>query len=270
MKREIAAFIFSFLIVGTALAGPIESSDLPPPAESNSLDSAKLRGLIDKTLNEPSARQAEAQSLAHEDWNAFYSAELWLEGVPEPEGVSLDALAQKQKRYPSYGAVDTPVKKVPTAYKWENGNWRANVTTDVTTATSPTSPVLVPELNASALDPNGGSGTLKGRVEYDLNAWQFYGGTNRSLVANQNGTVGVSNNFTGGTYYNLPPSFFGGKVGTGFEVDPLGDAKTRVEYRKTIGDIEGFLSAERSVPFQTTTPDVTGNHGLKAGFNRKF
>ncbi|MBY0532105.1 MAG: hypothetical protein K2P86_09060 [Xanthobacteraceae bacterium] len=268
MKREIAATIFTMLLAGTALAGPIEQSELPPPSQKETPDSAQLRGLIENTLNERH-QTAQAPSLAHEDWNIYSSAELWLDGIPESEGISLDALAQKQKRYPGYNTVEEKSNSIPTAYNWQRGNLKANVGTNVTAASA--TPTVIPtDIYAGTLANSGGTGAIDGRLEYDLNTWQLYGGTKRSLVANPDGTVSVNNNFTGGTYYNLPPSLLGGKVGTGFEVNPTGDAKTRLEYRQIIGNTEGFLAAERTTPFQHLGPDVTGVNGLKAGINRKF
>jgi hypothetical protein len=252
MKREFAAIISSALLMGTALAGPIEQIDLPPPS----------------TQHEQKPAAAE-QNAMHEDWNAFSPADVWLSDIPESEGISLDTLAKKVKRYPSYNAVEERNDKLPTAYNWNRGNWRANFGTNVTTATASSS-VIPTDIYAGNVSPSGGTGAIDGRLEYDVNAWQFYGGTRRSLVANPDGTLGVNNNFTGGTYYNLPPSLLGGKVGTGFEVNPVGDAKTRLEYRKMFGNTEGFLAAERTTPFQHSGPDVTGVNGLKAGINRKF
>jgi hypothetical protein len=278
MKRELAATIFSALLAGTALAGPIESSQLPPPAQNSTLDDAKLRGLIENALNEnkqtpaaqtPAAKGPLAQTIRHEDWDSFSSAELWLEGIPETDGISLDALARNVQRYPGYRAVDSQSPSVPTAYTWNRGSWKANVGTNVTTATSPTTVIPV-EAYAGTITPYGGAGAIDGRVEYDVSAWQFYGGTKRALVANPDGTLAANNNINGGTYYNLPPSLLGGKVGTGFEVNPIGDAKTRLEYRQMFGNTEGFLAAERSTPFQHATPDITPVNGLKAGINRKF
>jgi hypothetical protein len=267
MKREFAATLFSIFLAGTALAGPIESSELPPPAQNQSADSDKLRGIIENVLRDKKETPP-AQSFQHEDWNAYSSAELWLQGIPESEGISLDALATKARSNAGYGAVEEN-KSVPTAFTWNRGNWRANVGTNVTTASA--SPTVIPtEIYAGNISPSGGSGAINGRLEYDLNSWQFYGGTKRAIVANADGTLAVDNNFVGGTYYNLPPSLIGGKVGTGFEVNPVGDAKTKLEYRKMFGDIEGFLAAERTTPFQHSGPDVTGVNGLKAGINRKF
>ncbi len=270
MKREFAAIFFSMLLAGTAAAEPIETSELPPPAQSS--DSAELRGLIDKTLNQATQPALGAASApAAETWATPFSAELWLEGVPEPEGVRLDALAKTQKRYPGFQPVGEETKKIPTAYKWDAGNWRANISTSVAANAATTNPAALPELDPNAFSPSGGNGYIDGRVAYDLNTWQFYGGTRRSLAANPDGTLALSNNFLGGTYYKLPSSQFDGKIGTGFEVNPLGDAKTRIEYRQLFGtNTEGFLSAERSSPFQPVTPDPVSNHGLKAGINRKF
>ena len=252
MKREYAATIFSMLLAGTALAGPIEQIDLPPPSAQNE--------------QKPTAAE---QTLLHEDWNAFSSADVWLQDIPESEGISVDALATKVKRYPSYNTVEERNEKLPTGYSWNRGSWRANFGTNVTTATAPTT-VIPTDIYAGNVSPSGGTGAIDGRLEYDMNSWQFYGGTRRALVANPDGTVGVNNNFLGGTYYNLPPSVLGGKIGTGFEVNPTGEAKTRLEYRKMFGNTEGFLAAERTTPFQHTGPDVTGVNGLKAGINRKF
>lgn len=241
MKREFAATILSVLLAGTAIAQTIETSELPPPVQSFA-----------------------------PDWSADSSAELWLHGIPEGDSVSIDALAAKQKRYPGYRAVEEKNRKLPTAYNWENGNWRANVGTNVTTA-APSRSVIPDYLNPGATSPSGGAGAINGRLEYDVNAWQFYGGTRRELVANPDGTLATNNKILGGTYYKLPSSVFDGKIGTGFEVNPLGDARTRLEYRQKFGtDIEGFLAAERSMPFQHASPDASGNHGLKAGINRKF
>jgi len=268
MKREFAATIFSMLIVGTALAQSIESSDLPPPAQNETPDSAQLRGLIDNALRERQPTQS-VQSFTPEDWNANSSAELWLQGIPESEGISLDALARKQKRYPGYQDVSETERTIPTTYNWNLGNWKANVGTKITTA-SPTTTVIPNYLNPGATSSSGGTGAINGRIEYDVSSWQFYGGTKRELVANPDGTVAVNNNFLGGTYYNLPPAILGGKIGTGFEVNPVGEAKARLEYRQMFGTTEGFLAAERTTPFQHTGPDVTGVNGLKAGINRKF
>lgn len=267
MKREIAATIFSMLLAGTALAQSIESSELPPPAKTESPDSAKLRGLIDSTLNQHHATPPVQPFVS--DWNTDSSADLWLNGIPDPEGPSLDALAAKQKRYPGYREVQQKDRTIPTAYNWERGNWKANVGTNVTTA-SPSTTIIPAYLNPGYTDPSGGTGAINGRLEYDVNAWQFYGGTRRELVANPDGTLALNNNFTGGTYYRLPSSL-DAKIGTGFEVNPTGDAKTRLEYRQNFGtNTEGFLAAERTTPFQHATPDAAGNHGLKAGINRKF
>ena len=275
MKREFAATIFSIFLAGTALAGPIESSALPPPAPNETLDDAQLRRLIEDTRSErkatPQAHTTSqipaAQTFEYDTWTP--SAELLLEGIPENEGVSIDALATKQKRYPGYNAVEENKGPLPTTYTWDRGKWRANVGTDVTTA-APTPTVVPTDLYAGALSPSGGTGAINGRIEYDVNSWQIYGGTKRAVIAKPDGTLAAENNFQGGTYYNLPPSLLGGKVGTGFEVNPTGDAKTRVEYRQMFGTTEGFLAAERSTPFQHTSPDVTGVNGLKAGINRKF
>jgi hypothetical protein len=267
MKREFAITILSMLLAGTALAGPIESSELPPPAQSETPDSTKLRGPIGSTKQ--NHHTPPAQSFVS-DWNTDSSVELWLDGIPENDGISLDTLAAKQKRYPSYGAVEEKTNKLPTTYNWELGHWRANVGTNVTTATQKQS-VIPDYLNPGASDPSGGTGAFNGRLEYDARAWQFYGGNRRELVANPDGSVAVNNNFLGGTYYKLPSSTVDGKIGTGFEVNPVGDAKARLEYRQKFGtDIEGFLAAERVTPFQHAGPDVTGNNGLKAGINRKF
>ncbi len=259
MKREIAAITFSALLAGTAFADQIERSDLPPPVQAHAPQAGP----------NPHAAATAAQTDLHEDWNAYSSAELWLEGIPESDGISLDALAKKQKRYPGYREVPQRDRSLPTAFKWDQGNWRADFGTNVTTAT--VTPTTIPtELYAYNATPSGGTGAINGRIEYDLNSWQFYGGTRRALVANPDGTLSVNNKFTGGTYYNLPPSLLGGKLGTGFEVDPTGDAKTRLEYRHVFGNTEGFLAAERTTPFQHVGPDVTGTHGLKAGINRRF
>lgn len=267
MKREFAAIIFSMLLAGTALAGPIEQSDLPPLAQNETPDSAQLRGLIDNALRERPTQPA--QSFTPEDWNANSSAELWLQGIPENEGISLDKLAKKQKRYPGYQDAGETDRTIPIAYNWNRGNWKANLGTKITTA-SPMPTVIPDYLNPSATSSSGGAGAINGRIEYDVSSWQFYGGTKRELVANPDGTVAVNNNFLGGTYYNLPPAVLGGKIGTGFEVNPVGEAKTRLEYRQMFGTTEGFLAAERTTPFQHTGPDVTGVNGLKAGINRKF
>lgn len=273
MKREFAATIFLMLLAGTALAGPIESSELPPPEQNESPDGAQLRGLIDNTLNErktASAPQPAAPALQYNEWQP--SAELWLEGVPAPqsEDILLNELAKKQKNYPSYRDVGERDKTIPTAFNWNQGGWKANVGTKITTA-SPSATIIPDYLNPGATAGSGGAGAINGRVEYDVSAWQFYGGTKRELVANPDGTLGVNQNFSGGTYYNLPPTVLGGKIGTGFEVNPVGDAKARLEYRQKFGvDTEGFLAAERTSPFQHTGPDPAGVNGLKAGINRKF
>jgi hypothetical protein len=270
MKREFTATFFSILLAGTALAGPIETSVLPPPAQ-NSADEVKLRGLIEDALkdrNTATSAKTPSPAINYDDWSDFTSAELWLEGIPENDGISLDALAKNAKRYPTYRPVDSQDPSLPTSYTWNRGNWKANVGANVSTASA--TPTVIPTNAYAGSIPNGGTGAINGRLEYDVNAWQFYGGTKRALVANADGTLGVSNNINGGTYYNLPPSLLGGKVGTGFEVNPTGDAKTRLEYRKMFGNTEGFLAAERSTPFQHTGPDVTGVNALKAGINRKF
>lgn len=278
MKREFAATIFSILLAGTALAQPIESSELPAPSQNETPDSARLRGLIDNALNDrkdtpvphTNAQAPAAPSLQYDEWQP--TAELWLDGIPAPQSgdILLDALARKQKHYPAYRDVGERNKAIPTAYNWSYGSWSANVGTKITTA-SPSTSIIPDYLNPGAAAASGGAGAINGRVEYDVSSWQFYGGTKRELVANPDGTLGVNHNFSGGTFYNLPPSVFGGKIGTGFEVNPVGDAKARLEYRQKFGiDTEGFLAAERTTPFQHTGPDPVGVNGLKAGINRKF
>lgn len=286
--REFAAITFLTLFTGAALAGPVESGELTPPAQipdvAKPLDDAQLRGLIEDALKDgrklraaqtnqssPAAQhagKAEVQNLAQEDWNAYSSAELWLEGIPEAPGLSLDTLARRNRLNPAYAGVQREQRTLPTAYEWNNGNWKANFGTNVSTSTATT---VIPSAHyAGAITSSSGAGEFKGRVEYDYNAWQFYGGTQRSVVANADGTISLSNNFLGGTYYNLPDSLLGGKVGTGFEVNPLGDAKTRLEYRQVFGNTEGFIAAERITPFQHTDPDAAGSNALKAGLNRRF
>jgi len=288
MTREFAAITFFAFFTGAALAGPIESSALTPPAPipdaAKPLDDAQLRGLIEDALKDerkqraaqipasaPAAQQAakaELQAAAPEDWNAYSSAELWLEGIPEAPGMSLDIIARRNRLNPAYASVQRELRSLPTSYEWNNGNWKANFGANVSTSTGTT--VIPSPHYAGAISSSSGSGEFKGRVEYDYNAWQFYGGTQRSVVANADGTISLNNNFLGGTYYNLPNSLLGGKVGTGFEVNPLGDAKTRLEYRQMFGNTEGFIAAERITPFQHTDPDATGANALKAGLNRKF
>ncbi|HRF09972.1 MAG TPA: hypothetical protein PL193_15185 [Xanthobacteraceae bacterium] len=286
MTREFAAITFFAFFTGAALAGPIESSALTPPAPipdaAKPLDDAQLRGLIEDALKDerkqrtaqipaPAAQQAakaELPAAAPEDWNAYSSAELWLEGIPEASGLSLDIIARRNRLNPAYASVQRELRSLPTSYEWNNGNWKANFGANVSTSTGTT--VIPSPHYAGAISSSSGSGEFKGRVEYDYNAWQFYGGTQRSVIANADGTISLNNNFLGGTYYNLPNSLLGGKVGTGFEVNPLGDAKTRLEYRQMFGNTEGFIAAERITPFQHTDPDATGANALKAGLNRKF
>lgn len=282
MIREFAAIMIFTLFTGLALATPVVSSELTPPAPipngAKPLDDAQLRGLIEDALKDakqqnaaPTARhasKAEVQNLAQEDWNAYSSAELWLEGIPEADGLSLDTIARRNRVKPAYAGVQRELRTLPTSYQWNNGNWKANFGANVSTATTTT--VIPSEHYAGAITSSSGAGEFKGRVEYDYNAWQFYGGTQRSVVANADGTISINNNFLGGTYYNLPDTLLGGKVGTGFEVNPLGDAKTRLEYRQMFGTTEGFLAAERISPFQHVSPDATGSNALKAGLNRKF
>lgn len=288
MTREFAAIALFAFFTGSALAGPIESSALTPPAPipdaAKPLDDAQLRGLIEDALqderkqrtartplSEPAAQhagKADVPNAAPEDWNPYSSAELWLEGIPEAPGLSLDTIARRNRLNPAYASVQRELRTLPTSYEWNNGNWKANLGTNVSTSMATT---VVPSAHyAGAISSSSGSGEFKGRLEYDYNAWQFYGGTQRSVVANADGTISLNNNFLGGTYYNLPDSLFGGKVGTGFEVNPLGDAKTRLEYRQVFGNTEGFIAAERITPFQHADPDATGSNALKAGLNRKF
>lgn len=265
MKREIAAITFSALLAGAALAGPIESSELPPPAPSAAPESA-LRGPVGDTRNH--GHQAAKASLISSEDLTPYSAELWLEGIPEPDRISLDALAQKIQRYPGYRPVESRKASIPTSLDWNYGNWKANLGASITTATA--QPTVIPvEAYAGSISASGGTGAIDGRIEYDLKTWQFYGGTKHSVIANPDGTIAVNDNFLGGTYYKLPPSLLGGKLGTGFEVNPASDAKTRLEYRRTFGDLEGFLAAERTTPFQHN-PDAPSVNALKAGINRKF
>lgn len=268
MKREIAATIFSLLLGGTALAGPIETSDLPPPSQNETPDSAQLRGLIEATQKAHDGTQRPAAD--HEDWETF-SADFWLTEIPEGGDVSLDALAQRIKRYPAYGNVMEPDTSVPTSLSLNRGNWKANVGTNVTTATAPTTVIPV-EAYAGSITAYGGTGAINGRIEYDANTWQFYGGTKNGLVANADGTLALSNNFVGGTYYSLPSSLLGGKIGTGFEVNPLADTRTtKLEYRQTFGNTEGFVSAERTAPWVLApTQEISPVNALKAGINRKF
>lgn len=286
MTREFAAIAFLALFAGPVLAGPIETSELAPPAPipdaTGPLGDAELRGLIEDALRDGRTRQAQPVEPAaarhagkadtpyrtHEDWNPYSSAELWLEGIPEAPGLSLDTIARRNRLNPAYADVERERRTLPTSYEWTNGNWKANLGTHVSTSMATT---VIPSAHyAGAISSSSGSGEFKGRVEYDYNAWQFYGGTQRSIVANADGTISVNNNFLGGTYYRLPDGLLGGKVGTGFEVNPAGDARTRLEYRQVFGNTEGFIAAERIAPFVPAGPDATGSNALKAGLNRKF
>jgi hypothetical protein len=260
MKREIAASLFFILLAGTSVAGEVRLSQLAQAAPD------ELTSLIRKSLTEQTPAEMRPPVSDYQyDWQ-LYSSELWVEGLPELPGPSLDAVASKTRHI----AVTPPERKLPTSVELNHGHWTLKGDTKVET---PKTPVTVVPIAPYATTPDGGTGTLSGRLEYDASAWQFYGGTNRNLVANPDGTLAPNQTILGGTYYRLPDTLYGGKIGTGFEVNPIGDAKTRLEYRQTFGTstTEGFLAAERVVPFQQhLAPDNSGSNALKAGINRKF
>jgi hypothetical protein len=264
MKREFAATLLFVLLASTAAAGEVQSQELAPPASKPD----ELTSLIRKSLTEQTPSEMTPPARNYEfDWQ-LYSSELWIEGLPESPGPSLDALARHMQPY----ADVTQDKKLPTSVELNRGHWKANFAAKVEAASAPVTVVPVSTFTyTAASSPTGGTGALSGRLEYDVSAWQFYGGTNRALVANADGTFGVNNTVLGGTYYRLPDTLYGGKIGTGFEVNPVGDAKTRLEYRQMFGTTEGFIAAERIVPFQQhLAPDNSGVNALKAGINRKF
>ncbi len=262
MKREIATTLLLCLLAGTSAAGEVQSNELAPPASKPD----ELTTLIRKSLTEQSPTPLTPPAISSDyDWQ-LYSSELWIEGLPETPGPSLDALARNTQRF----AVTPPSGPLPTSIALNRGQWTANFAAKVDTVNSPAT-IVPTEAYAGNLNPSGGTGAFTGRLEYDVTTWQFYGGTNRALVANPDGTLAVNNTVLGGTYYRLPDTLYGGKIGTGFEVNPIGDAKTRLEYRQMFGTTEGFLAAERTVPFQQhLAPDTTGVNALKAGINRKF
>jgi hypothetical protein len=260
MKREIATSLLFCLLAGTSAAGEIQSA---PQTQTPD----ELTFLIRKSLTEqtPSEMTPPATNI-DSDWQ-LYSSELWIEGIPEIPSPSLDALARKMRDYPDVAASE---RKLPTSVELNNGHWKANVAAKVEAASTPVTVAPIPAYAANSY-PGGGTGAISGRLEYDASTWQFYGGTNPALVANADGTFGMNNTLLGGTYYRLPDTLYGGKIGTGFEVNPMGDAKTRLEYRQKFGTTEGFVAAERTVPFQQhLAPDNTGVNALKAGINRKF
>lgn len=262
MKREIAAVLLSSLLAGAAFGEPIQTRELAPPAAAS--DSDALKSLIEQSLAPPTKTQPDAQD-PEADWGVL-TADLWMNGIPEMPEPSPDALARNFLRYPGARPVPKKDPTLPTRFELSRGNLTANVAANVTTAAPP--PSVIPVDTYAGTIPESGAGAFVGRVEYDLEKWQLYGGTSPSLAAGPNGTVGFANNVSGGTYYNLPASVYGGKIGTGFEVNPVGDAKTRLEYRQNFGATEGFLTAERSTPFQGL--EFTPVHGVRAGINRKF
>lgn len=263
MKREIAASLLFFLLTGTSSAGEVQPSQLAQAAPD------ELTSLIRKSLTEETPAEMRAPVSDYQyDWQ-LYSSELWIEGLPELPEPSLDAVARKTQNF-SF-APQPADRTLPTSVALNRGHWTLKGDAKVET---PKAPITVVPIAPFATTPDGGTGTLSGRLEYDVSAWQFYGGTNRNLVANPDGTIAPNQTILGGTYYRLPDTLYGGKIGTGFEVNPVGDAKTRLEYRQTFGTstTEGFLAAERTVPFQQQllAPDSSGSNALKAGVNRKF
>lgn len=277
MKREIATSLLLCLLAGTSFAGEIQSSELAPPAQKSAPD--ELTSLIRKSLTDQAPAQATPAATPRVTPSAtppvsdydldvqLYSSELWIEGLPETQSLSLDVLAQKSRSY----SVSSPSNgTLPTSVALNRGGWTANLGAKVEAANGPIT-VIPAEAYYGNLNPSGGTGALTGRLEYDVSTWQFYGGTNRALVANSDGTLAVNSTLLGGTFYRLPDTIYGGKIGTGFEVNPVGDAKTRLEYRQIFGSTEGFVAAERTVPFQQhLAPDTSGVNALKAGINRKF
>lgn len=264
MRQALAAIFLLALSMGAARAEEIRMIELPPPQTA---ESDAIKRLIEEQVAKGEAEQPPTDPEL--DWQLF-SAEAWLDGVPDALSYEPTLPAINALRYPGALQVKAPERRLPTRYEFNNGSVRANFSTNVTTAS--TNPTVVPtSAYAGAVPLSGGSGEFKGRLEYDYAAWQFYGGTTRSLIANGDGTLGLGNTVAAGTYYSLPPNLLGGKVGTGLEFSPEGNATTRLEYRKKFGTAEGFIAAERSVPFdhflQSPADPV---NALKAGINRKF
>lgn len=277
MKREIAAILFSGLLIGAANAETIQRSELPAPAQPAAPDSDALSTLIRKSINEPEAKRAPkpmpepAAPLSDYSAGPDYSTipiDLWLHGIPETPVQSLDAIANSLQRYPAARQVTRQGFVIPKELGYNQGHIRAKFSASVN---SPENTSVVPIETYAGAIPSPSTGVISGRVEYDATKWELYGGTNRNIVAEINGTATVSNTLIGGTYYKLPADLTGGKIGTGFEVNPVGDAKTRLEYRRMFGTTEGFVAAERTVPFHALpAQEYTPNLGIRTGINRKF
>ncbi|MCW5680624.1 MAG: hypothetical protein KF794_11735 [Xanthobacteraceae bacterium] len=249
MRHAIAAAAIFAFAAGMAHAEPAGQNQDDP-----------LRALIEKSLADSKLEQHPA---AETDWSAL-SDEAILNSIAEQE---------KTPDYFVLKPVQSTSRALPSKFELNRGQIRVNVEGNVTTASYNN---VIPVNALAGTIPgasSGGTGQIRGRVEYVGSSWQFFGGTNRSVVANDDGTLSIANAIVGGTYYKLPQSLWGGKIGTAFEVNPYGDAKTRLEYRQKFGsDFEGFLSAERTTPWQVAPSSTPVNplDVLRAGVTQRF
>jgi hypothetical protein len=154
-----------------------------------------------------------------------------------------------------------------TGFKADRGPFKLDVTTKITTAPAPS---MVPPIDPRlASDP---AGEVKGRVDYEGESWQLYGARGLGVTAGP-ATPTIQGNVTVGTYYKLPPSLYGGKLGAAVETASPTDRKARVEYRRSlwVKETDGFLSVERGIAPPNPTPEQPQPATtFKSGFNVKF
>jgi len=94
MKREIATSLLFCLLAGTSVAGEVQSA--PQTQAPDELTSLIRKSLTEQTPSEMTPPATNIDS----DWQ-LYSSELWIEGIPETPGPSLDALARKMRTIPT-------------------------------------------------------------------------------------------------------------------------------------------------------------------------
>jgi len=196
------------------------------------------------------------------EWMPVPSGDVWLEGIPGVHSLDETLLARPALSIPGADPVTTPAA---------HGPLKLRVQATVPPADGPVRP------DPWAAPTTGDRGDVKGRVDYDLQHWQVYGGAGLGITTGSR-PASFSDKVEVGTYYKLSPALYGGKIGGGVEVNNLTERKTRLEYRQSFGDTEGFLAAEHTRALNGLAPGIvspetplpTPTTAIRAGLNRKF
>jgi hypothetical protein len=203
-------------------------------------------------------------------WMPVPAGDVWLHGleIPSPGEIAPAPAA------PTVAQPYDPWSVAPNSrYEQARGPLKLGVETKAKAVNAP-GPGLAPPDPWSVLTP-GDTGEVKGRLDYETNHWELYGGAGFGLTTGA-GPPSMSEKVEVGTYFKLPPALYGGKIGGGVEVNNLTERKARVEYRQLFGDTEGYLKAEHTVPpvgvapGALPAPTTLPSTAIRAGLNRKF